>query len=429
MIWRIILQILRFTIRGLSKPLKPYSHYYCSSLDNQRLNTFRSETIKIMSRFLSFISQRLATFLPNELNTGELWQLLSPRQHSALLSQRRATMIVNRVRLFAMLFAVLTPVWGVIDIIVFDSPLWIKLAFLRLATSTAFAALLVFYRPTGSLFDAYRAMAVLFIIPTVFYIASHSLLNGYELNNVSAAIATGYAFLPFVLMAGLAIFPLSIAENALLASILLIAQGLAGYLNWSTLNWPSFAGGFWLLILIAGVTALASSSQLAFMITLVRQAIHDPLTGIFSRGSGKEILTMQWSNAQQNNQPLSLAFIDLDHFKSINDSFGHEAGDAILRDFATQLGNNLRSSDSLLRWGGEEFLLIMPNTHKEKAQHALQRMQTMGFGMRPDGKPLTASIGLAEHISDQTQTYQQLLELADKRMYQAKQAGRNQICI
>lgn len=381
-----------------------------------------------MSRFLSFISQRLATFLPNELNTGELWQLLSPRQHSALLSQRRATMIVNRVRLFAMLFAALTPVWGVIDIMVFDSPLWIKLAFLRLATSTAFTALLVFYRPTGSLFDAYRAMAVLFIIPTVFYFASHSLLNGYELNNVSAAIATGYAFLPFVLMAGLAIFPLSIAENALLASILLIAQGLAGYLNWSTLNWPSFAGGFWLLILIAGVTALASSSQLAFMITLVRQAIHDPLTGIFSRGSGKEILTMQWSNAQQNNQPLSLAFIDLDHFKSINDSFGHEAGDAILRDFATQLGNNLRSSDSLLRWGGEEFLLIMPNTHKEKAQHALQRMQTMGFGMRPDGKPLTASIGLAEHISDQSQTHQQLLELADKRMYQAKQAGRNQIC-
>lgn len=381
-----------------------------------------------MSRFLSFISQRLATFLPNELNTGELWQLLSPRQHSALLSQRRATMIVNRVRLFAMLFAVLTPVWGVIDIMVFDSPLWIKLAFLRLATSTAFTALLVLYRPTGSLFDAYRAMAVLFIIPTVFYFASHSLLNGYELNNVSAAIATGYAFLPFVLMAGLAIFPLSIAENALLASILLIAQGLAGYLNWSTLNWPSFAGGFWLLILIAGVTALASSSQLAFMITLVRQAIHDPLTGIFSRGSGKEILTMQWSNAQQNNQPLSLAFIDLDHFKSINDSFGHEAGDAILRDFATQLGNNLRSSDSLLRWGGEEFLLIMPNTHKEKAQHALQRMQTMGFGMRPDGKPLTASIGLAEHISDQSQTHQQLLELADKRMYQAKQAGRNQIC-
>ncbi len=381
-----------------------------------------------MSRILGFISQRLVTFLPNELNTWELWQLLSPRQHSLLLSQRRATMIVNRVRLFAMLFALLTPVWGVIDIMVFDSPLWIKLAVLRVFTSIAFAALLVFYRPSGSLLDAYRAMAILFIIPTLFYIASHSLLNGYELNNVSAAVATGYAFLPFVLMAGLAIFPLSLAENILLASTLLAAQGLAGYLNWSTLNWPSFAGGFWLLILIAGVTALASTSQLAFMITLVRQAIQDPLTGILSRGSGGEILNMQWASAQRNSQPLSLAFIDLDHFKSINDSFGHEAGDEILRDFVEHLGSNLRSSDSLLRWGGEEFLLIMPNTSLEKAHHALQRMQSKGFGMRPDGKPLTASIGLAEHITDQLQNHQQLLELSDKRMYQAKQAGRNRIC-
>ncbi|MDY0251237.1 MAG: GGDEF domain-containing protein [Pseudomonas sp.] len=377
-----------------------------------------------MSRFLGFISQRLVTFLPNELNTWELWQLLSPRQHSLLLSQRRATMIVNRVRLFAMLFAVLTPVWGVIDIMVFDSPLWIQLAILRLITSAAFAALLIFYRPTGSLLDAYRAIAILFIIPTLFYIASHSLLNGHELNNISAAVATGYAFLPFVLMAGLAIFPLSLVENILLASILLAAQGLAGYLNWSTLNWPSFAGGFWLLILIAGVTALASTSQLAFMITLVRQAIHDPLTGVLSRGSGKEILNIQWASAQRNNQPLSLAFIDIDHFKSINDGFGHEAGDEILRDFVKQLGNNLRSSDSLLRWGGEEFLLIMPNTSLEKARHALERMQSKGFGVRPDGKALTASIGLAEHITDQLQNHQQLLELADKRMYQAKQAGR-----
>lgn len=76
-----------------------------------------------------------------------------------------------------------------------------------------------------------------------FYITSHSLLSGHQLNNLSAAVATGYAFLPFVLMAGLAIFPLSLAENALLVGILLVAQGLAGYLSWSTLNWPSFAGG------------------------------------------------------------------------------------------------------------------------------------------------------------------------------------------
>ena len=381
-----------------------------------------------MSKILDFLSQRLAPLLPNELKTWELWQLLSPRQHPLLLSQRRATMIVNRVRLFAMLFAVLTPLWGIIDIMVFSSELWIKLAILRLLTSVAFAALLLLYRPTGSLLDAYRAMAILFIIPTLFYIASHSLLSGHQLNNLSAAVATGYAFLPFVLMAGLAIFPLSLAENALLVSVLLVAQGLAGYLSWSTLNWPSFAGGFWLLILIAGVTALASVSQLAFMITLVRQAIHDPLTGVFSRRSGEEILSMQWSAAQRNESHLALAFIDLDHFKNINDNFGHEAGDKVLRNFAAHLSKTLRGSDSLLRWGGEEFLLLMPNTSLEEARFALDRMQSNGLGLRPDGQPLTASIGLSERTHDKSQSYQQMLELADKRMYLAKQAGRDQIC-
>lgn len=381
-----------------------------------------------MSKILGFLSQRLTSLLPDELKTGELWQLLSPRQHPLLLSQRRATMIVNRVRLFAMLFAVLTPLWGIIDIMVFSSELWIKLAILRLLTSVAFAALLLLYRPTGSLLDAYRAMAILFIIPTLFYIASHSLLSGHQLNNLSAAVATGYAFLPFVLMAGLAIFPLSLAENALLVSVLLVAQGLAGYLSWSTLNWPSFAGGFWLLILIAGVTALASVSQLAFMITLVRQAIHDPLTGVFSRRSGEEILSMQWSAAQRNESHLALAFIDLDHFKNINDNFGHEAGDKVLRNFAAHLSKTLRGSDSLLRWGGEEFLLLIPNTSLEKARFALDRMQSNGLGLRPDGQPLTASIGLSERIHDKSQSYQQMLELADKRMYLAKQAGRDQIC-
>ncbi len=381
-----------------------------------------------MSKILNFISQRLTSLLPDELKTRELWQLLSPRQHTLLLSQRRATMIVNRVRLFAMLFAVLTPLWGIIDIMVFSSDLWIKLAILRLLTSVAFAALLLLYRPTGSLLDAYRAMAILFIIPTLFYIASHSLLSGHQLNNLSAAVATGYAFLPFVLMAGLAIFPLSLAENALLVSILLVAQGLAGYLSWSTLNWPSFAGGFWLLILIAGVTALASVSQLAFMITLVRQAIHDPLTGVFSRRSGEEILSMQWSAAQRNESHLALAFIDLDHFKNINDNFGHEAGDKVLRNFAAHLSKTLRGSDSLLRWGGEEFLLLMPNTSLEEARFALDRMQSNELGLRPDGQPLTASIGLSERIHDKSQSYQQMLELADKRMYLAKRAGRDQIC-
>lgn len=336
-------------------------------------------------------------------------------------------MIINRVRLFAFLFAVLTPLWSIVDFMVFSYPLWTGLAMFRLLACGAFASVLFMYRPSGRLTDAYLAIAILFAIPTLFYIASHTLLRGHELTQFSAAVATGYAFLPFVLMAGLAIFPLTLLENLLLATLLLIAQGVAGYMNWSTLNWPSFAGGFWLLILIAGVTALASMSQLAFMIALVRQAIRDPLTGILSRGSGEEILDLQWNLVDRSNGTLALAFIDLDHFKSINDTYGHEAGDRTLRNFTETLTTKLRSSDSLLRWGGEEFLLLMPNTDLAQANRALQRIVSNGLGQRPDGKPLTASIGLAERCHDRIRTPQELLERADQRMYLAKSNGRNQV--
>ena len=374
---------------------------------------------------------RLATLLPSELKPNEFMKLIIPHRHSMLMSQRRATLIVNRVRLFAFLFAVLTPVWGIIDVMVFSYPLWFGLAACRLLACLAFTCLLLFYRPSGNLFDAYRAVALLFAIPTAFYIASHTLLVSYQLTQISqlsAVVATGYAFLPFVLVAGLAIFPLTLLENTIMASVLLLAQAVAGYLSWSTLNWPSFAGGFWLLILIAAVTALASLSQLAFMIALVRQAIRDPLTGVFSRGSGQEILKLQWDTALRHDTGLAVAFIDLDHFKAINDNYGHEAGDMVLRDCTQSMLASLRSTDTLLRWGGEEFVVIMPDTDIEQARLALERMVRNGLGRRPDGNMLTCSIGLAERCVDFAASHAELLDIADRRMYVAKSAGRNRVC-
>lgn len=336
-------------------------------------------------------------------------------------------MIVNRVRLFAFLFAALTPLWTVIDYFVFPTSLWLQLAALRLAASFAFILIVVGYRPAGSLGDAYRAMALLFAVPTVFYVASHQILTGLQLAGLSAALATGYAFLPFVLLAGLAIFPLTFVENLLIASPILFAQALSGYMRWATLDWPSFAGAFWLLTLITGVSNLAGMSQLAFMIALVRQAIRDPLTSCFSRSSGEETLEMQFTLAQRSNAPLAVAFIDLDHFKSVNDTYGHEAGDRVLSGAATRIADNLRRGDMLVRWGGEEFVLILPNTDLSQAREVLSRLRQIGFGERPDGSPVTASIGIAEKRHENAEDWQQLIEVADRRMYQAKTSGRDRI--
>jgi len=380
-----------------------------------------------MSRLAHIVWHRLTGLMPGELNKAELAWLLSPHFHLTLLSRRRATMIVNRVRLFAFLFAVLTPLWSIIDYLVFPFPLWFALASMRILASVAFGLLVLYYRPSGSLTDAYRAMALLFAIPTIFYVATHQLLVNYQLTGMQAAIGAGYAFLPFVLLAGLSIFPLTLLENILFALPMLLAQAVSGIISWATLDWPSFAGAFWLLTLITGVSTLAGLSQLAFMIALVRQAIRDPLTGIFSRRSGEEVLELQFIISCRSNAPLAVAFLDLDHFKSVNDSYGHEAGDEVLVGATEAIADNLRRGDMVARWGGEEFILIMPNTDLEQAQQAMRRLRQSGFGTRPDGRPVTASIGLAERIEDGSQDWKTLVERADQRMYKAKESGRDRV--
>jgi diguanylate cyclase (GGDEF)-like protein len=374
------------------------------------------------------LSTRLARLLPSELHANEYKTLLSPHRHSLLLTQRRATMIINRVRLFAFLFAVLTPLWAIVDLAVFSHPLWLGLATFRLLAAAAFACMLMSYRPGGDLFAAYRAIALLFAIPTVFYIASHILLGGYQLTPLAAVVASGYAFMPFVLMAVVAIFPLTLIEAAVVVFTMLVAQALAGYLEWAMLSWPSFVGGFWLLFLIAGVATLACLSQLAFMIALFRQAVRDPLTGVFSRSSGQEILQLQWDTSRRNDNGLAVAFIDLDFFKSISDTYGREVGDQALRDFTGYMLGSLRNTDTLLRWGGDEFVVIMPDADREQACLALRRILRHGLGTRPDGALLTASIGLSERCADFAESPRQLLELAEQRMRWAKRAGRNRLC-
>ena len=374
-----------------------------------------------------FIWQKLLGMAPGEIQSGDTLWLLSPRQHMPLLAQRRALMLLNRCRLFAILFSVLTPAWALIDLLTLPYPLSLQLTALRLVVTAAFIALALWQPMDGRLRSAYRGIALLFATPTLFYIASHLLLRRYHLEGLSAAIGAGYAFLPFVLLAGLAIFPLTLLESLAFASPVLLGFILAGVFDLTGDSLPSFGGEFWLLSLLAGVSAIAGISQLAFIIVLVHQAIRDPLTGVFSRRSGEEMLGLLQLQAQRAHQPLSLAFIDLDHFKAINDRYGHLAGDQVLRHFAALMLARLRRSDILVRWGGEEFVLLMPGAGAEQAAQVIARLREQGLGERPDGSGLTASVGVAELWRDDCADWCALVDRADARMYLAKQTGRDRV--
>lgn len=156
-------------------------------------------------------------------------------------------------------------------------------------------------------------------------------------------------------------------------------------------------------------------------------ATHDTLTGLFNRRHMQDKLENAVKRFDRYGERFTVVIIDLDHFKQINDRHGHRVGDESLSAFATASLGVLRDTDTLARWGGEEFLILMPNTNQEKAQVALERLRTaMKVCQLSASVPelrLTFSAGIAVH--DSITALSQTLERADHALYQAKHTGRD----
>lgn len=357
--------------------------------------------------------------------------LFLPWRHSELIMARRAALIVSRVRLLAGLFALLTPTWILVDFLFFPAELASRLAVARLLATAGFAGLSLVFRRTENILIAYISIGLLFIIPTLFFMYTNFLFtdSAQVFSAMSANLVTGYAFLPFVMAAGISIFPFTALEGVVMALPGLLAEFFTGHFSLSFHNDPGSYGTLWLLMLIAGVATLAGMSQLHFWIEIISKSSHDPLTRVYNRASGQELMEKYVHMARRNQGPLCLFFFDIDNFKSINDVYGHEAGDETLQTLAQALLRVTRKEDVVVRWGGEEFLVLTPLSRQEDCQAILGRICQHGaLGKRPDGFPLTASVGMAELLGDRAESLAQLIALADHRMYRAKKSGKNRVC-
>ena len=206
----------------------------------------------------------LNSFFPR--GSSALAHLLNVGRHSPEFGQRRAGFILSRAQLIAVLFAALTPLWIPLDRLVLPNGVWQPLALGRVGASLAFAALALYCRRAATLKQAYAALAVLFSVPSLFFLFSHWVLQGASLAGIGAVMASGYAFLPFVLMAGLAIFPLTVLETVAFAVPLLAVAALP-VMEQKDFLMPVFSAVavLWLLLLVAAVASLSAVSQLEFL--------------------------------------------------------------------------------------------------------------------------------------------------------------------
>ena len=166
---------------------------------------------------------------------------------------------------------------------------------------------------------------------------------------------------------------------------------------------------------------------------LQEQAITDPLTGLHNTLYLRELLPREMLRAKRKDSPLAAIMIDVDHFRRVNDSFGHEAGDGVLKELGALLKKSIRGSDIACRYGGEEFAIILADATSEGARRraediraAVKRLE-LYHGSKPIGG-LTVSLGVAlfPYHADQTTT---LLRKADEALYQAKEAGRDRVVV
>lgn len=159
---------------------------------------------------------------------------------------------------------------------------------------------------------------------------------------------------------------------------------------------------------------------------LERLAIRDELTGLYNRRKLDEEFEMEVTRAERYGRPLSVILFDLDHFKNVNDTYGHPVGDIVLSKTAGELLMQLRSSDIAGRWGGEEFLVICPETSLDTTAMLADRLrahqETLVF---PEANQVTASFGVAAHRTGRTP--KDILQCADEALYEAKRKGRNQV--
>ena len=169
------------------------------------------------------------------------------------------------------------------------------------------------------------------------------------------------------------------------------------------------------------------TAEVALARVLEEKATRDHLTGLLNRRGGEDVIAREGSRSRRFRTPLGFLLVDIDHFKKVNDAYGHAMGDRVLATVGSTISSTLRGYDHAIRWGGEEICVVLPETSSFQAVRVAERIRAaIAALVIPDGPSITVSIGVSELLRNGP-TPEEAIECADEALYRAKDGGRNRV--
>lgn len=357
-----------------------------------------------------------------KLYIPDLW---SAKAHSASFQNTRSGYLRDRISMLAIVWGILIVLWVPFDLIFLSGSLGIEIAISRVALAAYLFTIAKYNSRQTSLKKAQWCMTLMVIGLNLFYLYSMQVL---DFPNGNSGIEYGYTLLPILHVAILTILPVTIKESLGLLFITAVTQLFVEF-QADRLLTPENLADYWLQNVLAMMVIWSQLSKLYMLMRLYRQATLDPLTGIYNRRMLLQLANKSISHCENKGQPFSVLIFDIDKFKRINDTWGHGAGDKVLRGFADFMQSKIRKTDLFGRYGGEEFILCLPRCNSDMAEKIAERMLhyirqlELPIGYADTKLQITTCIGISTYSCGDTLS--SMIERADRALYECKDSGRD----
>lgn len=359
------------------------------------------------------------------LENNPLIDIISAKYHSSDFNQTRANYVRGRLWLMCLFFAIAVPAFSIIDFFILPKAQASSLLIARCLLSAALFFIAFILRKPTNVPLLRGCSLVAFLLPSLFYLHSMTSFTGIDYEQLPIV----YSMLPYLIIAMLGLFPLTILGGMALIFVVFIPFISFELSQYQGNVWPVI-NAIWLFTLFAGISLWLQTSQLSMLMKLYRESTVDPLTKLINRRVLMRVTQKEHTKLQQQGTPLSILMFDLDKFKRINDDYGHHVGDQVLVMTANVMKQVLGKSNTCARFGGEEFVGVLSGVKVSKATEIAEQLASTLKAQHitlTDGEKLkvTASIGVIQ--CKPNETVEAALKRVDDLLYVAKDTGRDKV--